>query len=485
MFTDGKPVCYRQGHWASFHCMTKSAYARVQATINHEKVAEGFSYALDDLSEDIGRWKRQLKIHGKNRYVTSYIAQLYVIVFQFLVDMMTKWYKSSVKRFLHSFDNNFFDDQIKYRKDQIKVLKQRIESEAKLATEATIQELPKVLDDAIKTGLAKFSGLFAQEMDNRFGELGRQTQGSLRSAAIMHYMDYQYVNGLDVTRSIGPSPTSMIPIPCQNRHSKQIIGSNADHLRKYSQDEIVTDLIDRASGLGINHEVFRQVQQWTSEKVSRAIWIYGPFRASVPSRYTLISAYIVATGRRAGIPVAAYFCQMDLDNNQVVNDTIEGGRTAELVYSLIYQVAQQIPLDFVSQVDFSAERFAGLDRASGSLADAVSLLRDLIVVGPGLLFCVIDGLQILENGTHDADNTLLGEIIEILRGTRMAESPGCLRVVKAFFTTDGFADALSILDCEERVDATYFGRDDEVGSRPNETRMAFLHTDDKNDAMDA
>ena len=98
-------------------------------------------------------------------------------------------------------------------------------------------------------------------------------------------------------------------------------------------------------------------------------------------------------------------------------------------------------------------------------------------MGLELLFCIIDGLQLIESGGDGTKNALLGEIIKMLRIPEKEDRQMSLRVVKAFFTTDGFADVLSVLDVGEQTDATYIKGPFAAGPRPDTMGMAFLQTD--------
>lgn len=72
----------------------------------------------------------------------EYVARLYVVVFKFLVNIMVKWSRSSISRLLSSFDSDFFKDEIEDKKKSIGELERRLNRQASLAMQRTMQHAP-------------------------------------------------------------------------------------------------------------------------------------------------------------------------------------------------------------------------------------------------------------------------------------------------------------------------------------------------------
>ncbi|KAF5629627.1 uncharacterized protein FTJAE_8508 [Fusarium tjaetaba] len=102
--------------------LTGSISVIVQATINHQKIAEGVADTLLDLSHDIDFWNRQMMEHGNIPSLRQYIQELYVIVFEFFTEVFNNWSKSGWKRFLTSFDDGAFNRLFTAKKNECQLL---------------------------------------------------------------------------------------------------------------------------------------------------------------------------------------------------------------------------------------------------------------------------------------------------------------------------------------------------------------------------
>lgn len=95
-----------------------------------------------------------------------------------------------------------------------------------------------------------------------------------------------------------------------------------------------------------------------------------------------------------------------------------------------------------------------------TLPEALKLLEDLLTAPPPPLVCVIDGIQLAEDGEPNDDGTgiFLDYLIVILR--RAMEE----KVLKVLLTTDGFSRRT--LNAEEQVDLmTKTGRGSSQGGK--------------------
>ena len=104
----------------------------------------------------------------------EYVATLYVVVFNFLVAVMTKWFKSSINRLLRSPDRDFFKDEIEEKKTKIRDLERRLNRQASLTVQRSIKDVPTQdqIEKIFATAQAKFDANFWQKAERYQRDLG-------------------------------------------------------------------------------------------------------------------------------------------------------------------------------------------------------------------------------------------------------------------------------------------------------------------------
>ena len=396
----------------------------------------------------------------------EYIARLYVVVFKFLVRIMTKWSsKSSTVRFFRSFDSGFFKDEIEAKNSQIRELTYKLDREGSLAMKHSVKEAPTKDDIAeiVSVSQAKFELEFFVKAEKYRRELGQSMRKTLQEEFI-NLLWLQRDDQLLGPRSPGgrfrePSPSSDLLRDAENLYlRKQIQLYVRRRLQHIPQQEHVSTLVAQSEGLNVNIHILERIQAWNSATGSQVLWVQGPFQVPKPSRYTLLSTYVLAAAQRASIPAVSYFCEADTG-------------ILEMVYSLILQTVELIPHDFPSELDFTSARFDCLDGTVETLTDAIRLLKDLLQIGPYLLFVIIDGLQALNTASEPA---LLSAFIEALRPLGNGSDQSGSRTVKLLVTTDGMVDALTSLRMDERLDALDFTGEDDGSAEADGTEIGFL-----------
>lgn len=207
--------------------------------------------------------------------------------------------------------------------------------------------------------------------------------------------------------------------------------------------------------------VFSPLQDWMSASGSRTMWLYGPANARIPSEISSTSAYVVSMMESMKVPIIAHRCQPQESEPMAL---------ISLVYSLILQLVWLLPDTFSSDKSFGGSRFAVLDGSINSLKDALLLMEDLLAQAPRILVCVLDGIQIIENGKENACGTgmFLDLFLEILKETKDA------KLLKILLKTDGFCHRLDHrLDAGENVDATRVA--DGLSGRGNKGRVSLAN----------
>ena len=244
------------------------------------------------------------------------------------------------------------------------------------------------------------------------------------------------------SREVSPMPDP--PNEVDKFYRKKQIELTAHRLlQRNTQQEHVQTMVAQAEDLSIHIGIFDRIQQWNAAKTSQCLWIQGPFQVPTPSHYTLLNTYVLATADRASIPAISFFCESGTD-------------MVKMIYSLILQMVALIPDDFRSDLDFTSARFDALTGTVDSLSDAIQLFKDLLSVGPYLLFILIDGLQVLDTASNAGPLTKLVRAVRDF-GNEATESS---RTIRALFTTDGFVEALTALRGNQRLDALDFTGDD-------------------------
>lgn len=119
------------------------------------------------------------------------------------------------------------------------------------------------------------------------------------------------------------------------------------------------------------------------------LWIQGPPEDTLKSS---LLGKMVAMARRANIYVAAYFCQRLSPAGTAITQVEQ---ITNLLYSLIYQLAHNIPLDILGMIDFGRET---VDGTPASLTPAMLHLRYLLSVGSGPVLVVVDSFDLLDSG---------------------------------------------------------------------------------------
>ena len=442
--------------------------APFQATVNHEKIAESVSNAVDDLSEDIAYWKELLEINERCIRTEHYVSRLYAVVFIFLATIMTKWSsKSSAARLFRSFDSEFFKNEIEDKKAKIRDLEYKLRRQSDLVMQRNTNSIISKADMAqlLADSQARFELQLMMKIKQQQLILGQTIKGALEDQ-FRNQQEEQRELALRLESSINDQINSRIAATTLETsetlgryYTNVQIRLNALHqLRSYVAQQRILTLIERSEYLNVHIEIFNRIQQWNAARTLQTLWIQGPFQVPQPSRYTQLSAYVITTAQKADIPVIYYFC-----------DSTTG--IIDLLYTLIAQLVRVLPDDLQSQLDFSPARFEALDGTPKSIDQAITLFADLLNAGPYTLFIIIDGLQALERPSNRAH---IQRLVNVLRSTDDDAVSERTCITKTLLTTDGFTEALIQLKGDERMDSAEFLGEDGAGPDYDGMEVGFL-----------
>ena len=438
----------------------------MQATVNHTKIAESVSKVLDDLSEDIAYWKELLEFNERSARAEHYVARLYVLIFKFLATIMVKWAsRSSITRLMRSFDSDFFGEEIEEKKAKIRDLGDRFRRYSEQVAQSNTKNLLE--------GLDRYAGSHAKFQNDQAKSQERFNAQILMQVRHLHQVGWQMKEMLEdyhkhrdtevqqqpLYRGQELKALGAVPDDCRelSQYTRVQVQQNAiKSLGKYATQQDISSLIEQAQFLGFSSDIFFRIREWNASMTSQLLWICGPFMAAQPSKYTLLSAYIVMTAQKAAVPVIYHFCSHDTS-------------PVELLYSLVGQLLQIIQENFESEKDFSASRFDLLDRPNESIDSNISLIENLLSVCPHMLLLVIDGLQWLDEPRRSAD---IKRLLDILRSTKDEAKESHL--IKLLCTTDGASDALNSLDETQAMTRVVFHGNEGSGIESSELEDAFL-----------
>ncbi|KAJ5691937.1 hypothetical protein N7462_001360 [Penicillium macrosclerotiorum] len=444
--------------------LTGSLSAIAQATINHQKIAEGVADTLDDLSQDIDFWNRQMTEHGNIPALRQYIQELYVIVFEFFTEIFTKWSISGWKRFLTSFDQDAFNKLFKSKKDRMLTIERRMENFINLdfrhrttrSLEMMIQNqerLYQILPDQLRE-----QRLFLGESLQRFLEQQRFSRVEppqpcpIISIAEDTAGEVSSASSSSGDETLQPRLEVHSISQARYRFSRADIQAaiNCTTQRWKDQVDQLIRITNQASLLQLDREVHTRLVAWLRASNSTNFWIQGPHDISQPSQNSMTAVALAALARNNNLPCFIYFSSFTEHHQSEISKNKELGL---FLASIITQLVQLIPDNGYSEADLSPARFASLEQGNLSVADAIHLIRDVRNVGPRLAYGFIDNIQVLEDRSNEKYNrellSVIATICRLGRGPRRSDDEIVLDKDEAMlgtricFTTDGYVDGLA------------------------------------------
>ncbi|KAF5592797.1 hypothetical protein FPCIR_5480 [Fusarium pseudocircinatum] len=444
--------------------LTGSLSAIAQATINHQKIAEGVANTLDDLCHDIGFWNRQMMEHGNIPSLRQYIQELYVIVFEFFTEIFNKWSKSGWKRFLTSFDDGAFSKLFTAKKERMLVIERRMERHVSLDFRHRTTESLEMLIQSQKELLYRlpnqlneqrlFLGESLQQLLEQQQFLALERPQPAFVASMIEATTKGSSNTV-VSDDIKPPSPELEALPSPQTHYRynraEILAELAHFTTQWKhQVERLTEAAKQASLLQIERQVHRRLQAWLRDLSPNNFWILGPHDVSRPSQDSMTAISLTALARTHNIPFVAYFCTL---TNHDAFGTPKRVELEAFLASVVVQLVQLIPDRGYSQADLSPARFATLAQGTLGVSETLQLIRDVRELGPRLVHVFIDNLQALEDRSNQAyTRDFLSTIAALCRlksGNRLPESaavPDASEVefgTKICFTTEGYVDGLA------------------------------------------
>ncbi|KAF5249411.1 hypothetical protein FANTH_5292 [Fusarium anthophilum] len=414
--------------------LTGSLSAIVQATINHQKIAEGVADTLDDLRHDIDFWNRQMMEYGNIPSLRQYIQELYVIVFEFFTEDRMLAIERRMERHVN----------LDFRHRTTQSLKVLILSQKEL-----LYRLPNQLNE---------QRLFLGESLQQLLEQQQTVALDGPQPPLVTSMIEEIVEGRSNV-AVGnvikePSP-EMEASPSPQAHYRynraEIQAELANFTTQWkNQIEVLIEAANQASLLQIDRQVHHRLQTWLRDLSPTNFWIQGPYDVSRPSQNSMTAVSLTAMARTHNIPVIAHFCTFT--DHDVLGMQESAGLEA-FIASIIMQLVQLIPERGFSRADLSPARFAALAQGALSLDETLQLVRDVRELGPRLVYVFIDNLQVLEDRSNQAYTrdflSTLAALCRLKGGNRLPQSTAVPDTnesefgTKICFTTGGYVDGLA------------------------------------------
>lgn len=360
----------------------------------------------------------------------SYIIRLYVIIFEMYADIFVEWSSSKWDRLKGSFDRSFFDKKVSSKRTEMRELEHNLEREAKLSTEARIQELP--------TRILQQVSLLLE------AKLGPSVQSHLREIAYNQLRLVTHSQNVLTVRPTLPADETAIPNDTIGDEMslypttalKNIVPASTFEM----QETTIVNWMAQASTLSIDNDAHDTLQRWINGDEKRCIWIEGPYIASSPSESSLMSAALIAVARQSAAQSISYFCT----EAAVKSDYTEFQSNAlqKMVYSFIGQLVALLPDGLEQPTGLLESQIRSLEKSTASVSQAIEVLRTLMSQRPPVLICLVDGIQVLEDRGNPSQMVQLRQIVDLL-APQDAVAPE--KAVRTCFTTDGTSDVLAEL----------------------------------------
>ncbi|KAG7047044.1 phytanoyl-dioxygenase family protein [Colletotrichum scovillei] len=370
----------------------------IQVAVTYSDTAENVSECLERLSSQVSLLKNALGANPRRQYIRWQVSKFYCHLFRFLVLILTEWLSSSSKRFFNSFGDGLLS-----------------------ACDTAVRKMTACKDD-IMHSIILIQQSTIDDMNAKLDRLGSLVQASLVGAAVdrSRLCDAPRVSSLTEVAPFKALPQS------QNTDAKS--GSKEDggkekvepqlledelsdesnpwtsetmqeslkHLETFHQAAYVASLTSPLRQVYVSAEMRANLVRMVSSRRSAALWIEGPDDDEPPSHATLLAAQMVHDLSQLNIPSLCHFIHRpkgtSLDRERAL---------LEMVYSLVYQISRALPehahfeAGVVEKVKLLPAVPQTRSEVTRSLAPAVNLLESMLENLPPLLFCVVDGFQLL------------------------------------------------------------------------------------------
>lgn len=181
--------------------------------------------------------------------------------------------------------------------------------------------------------------------------------------------------------------------------TREDVLADSTHLEDYFGRDSLRINIDDSDVLA-SDDLASSLEDWMLAKSSSLLSIAGPdtnMHSLDHNPLSKVAAAIVKSADAASIPVISYFCSLDRRWRLTEGETMEARGLIALVYALIRQLIELLPPGLNVGIDLGSKRLQSFDGTLESWESCITLLGDLLSCTKPVLYCIIDGIQWLDN----------------------------------------------------------------------------------------
>lgn len=444
----------------------------LHASANHENTATGIGKSISEITDDIKKCTQMCRLYP-TKNIQRCIGNLYAHVFLFLKDTMVWYSKRPFRRFLDAFHENYFCDEfaesianikrfvtdVKHWADMGQAAEQRVvhqiveqgHIDQRLLFEGQRREIAEV-SEAVKQ-IARQSAAEEEQKRKLISETPEKLAllaTSIADSVFDLLKDRANTWLIDQTAGAVSQPRESTLAIMNTSQAQQVAGREAylaasRNLEAYfDSDQLGRELISRK--IMVTSEISHRLRDFISSEAGTlfAIATSRLLDQNGMGNATKIAINFVNHAEEIGLPVISWFCQPPGRAQAHEEDAVGVEPLVSLVYALIRQLIELLPLQPKSPIDVSITDLESLDGNFSTIGTAIQLLGALIRQIDFVIFIVIDGLQWLD----DIDTSKpLSQLITVLKYGVVDEhlSPEAdrdARDIRVLLTTTGRSHAL-------------------------------------------
>ncbi|KAJ4287701.1 hypothetical protein N0V90_012404 [Kalmusia sp. IMI 367209] len=421
-----------------------------KVTVNHAEIADGLVAATAHLCDRVVVCTEILEVVQRES-LQRQLADVYEALFSFLLEA-AKWFNDpKFSRFFDSFNKRMKEKhanavsvinqsidiiiergsveelaRVEYTRRTADIIEWKLDNLSEVVVPA-VAEMRTMVDE-VRMGCAVFSADNLRQLgETMVSLLLNGAEDGLRKVFKQELYKVRLASdGLIDNGTTGGTITSLLPDPA------------ADLIYRNEAD-------DRLQFLKAMTHVLVRVGKWmqASPGDARMLWVQHQFEYEEHNAAKATALGVISVAAKANAPFVSYICRKLHVADVPAGQTQEGSGLLSLVYCVALQLLRFRPRNdgfciLPALVEQLGETMESWDKA-------LELLRLLLEGTPVLRYCIIHGLNSLENGS---DGGKCAEVLQVLRAAAgRQDSP-----LNVLLTTSGHSRVLSeATDLSERV----------------------------------
>ncbi|KAL4736597.1 hypothetical protein BDV11DRAFT_10613 [Aspergillus similis] len=420
----------------------------IQVSVNYSSISEQLSGYIADLSDRISVCTRWLDLYDRPS-MQARLSDIYAKFFDFFIAVASWYLKGKPSRLLDSFNSNF-SESYRTAAEVIKNSIQLIHEEAQIETALEVKGIVPHVDQSLAAVEERITAQVLQARREGENEVGRRMYHVLMEMARQfELLKHEMKEGIDALKQGLPERVHALEIEDTGAAAATI--GLPTGLSRVEAEQLCVQLQSTIDEVGGNDGIRLAVQagrlvaeprmvhmlgKWAQATSGNAqiLWIISPWETGAQTSAQLAALGIIWTAIQAKAQFISYICQRPhygkLPRFKGAED--KAGILA-MVYSLIRQLLQfQMPED---KVEIPVEMVDKLTQTADNWDTAIELLKILLDNTPNLRYCIVSGLNLLEDGARD----LAQEFVDVL----LAHVQNVGWPVHLMFTTSGQSRVLS------------------------------------------